>query len=120
MSEGLDIRKRAISKSTHKYKHRDGSITKYPRYVLTLPKEFAEKHNLEKTGLWLVADQVWFGLPDEKSLMKVVGLLPEIKELISTKGLSKKDVQKILELNPEIRDYVMDEIESEEEAKPIV
>jgi len=115
MSGGLDIQRRAVSKSTHKYKHRDGSITKYPRYFLTLPKKFAEKHNLEEKGLWLVADQVWFGLPDEKSLMKVIGLLPEIKELIGTKKLSKKDVQQILELNPEIREYLMEEINSMEE-----
>lgn len=113
---GLDIQKRAISKSTHKYKRHDGGITEYPRYVLTLPREFAEKHNLEEKGLWLVADQVWFGLPDEKSLMKVVALLPEIKELIGTKGLTKDDIKKILELNPEIREHVLDEIKSMQEA----
>ena len=107
---GLEILKRAISRSTQKYERTDGGVTKYPRYFLNLPKEFVEKHNLEETGLWLVADQVWFGLPNEGTLMKVVALLPEIKELISKEGgLSDEDIEKLLELNPEIRKYLAKE-----------
>jgi len=104
---GLDIQKRAVSKRTQKYTRKDGGITEYPRYSLDLPAEFVEKHNLG--DLFLVADQVWFGLPDEESLMKVLVLLPEIKSLIGMPGLTKEDIKKILELNPEIREYLENE-----------
>lgn len=114
MMSGLDIQKRKISKSIQTHEDKHGVKKKYARYTLNLPREFVEKHDL--SNLFLVADQVWFGLPDERSLMKVVALLPEIKELIGTKGLTKEDVKKILELNPEIRKYVMSEIGSAPEA----
>ncbi len=114
---GLDIQRRAVNKRTQKYKRVDGGITEYPRYSLDLPTEFVEKHKLE--DLFLVADQVWFGLPDEQSLMKVIVLLPQIKQLLSKKGFTKEDIKKILDLNPEIREFVMEQIENEQVIEPV-
>jgi hypothetical protein len=99
---GLDIQKRAVTKRTQEYRKKKGGVTKYPRYQVNIPAEFAIKHNLEKKGLYIVADQIWFGIPDEKDLMKILPLIPQIKELIKDSNFSESDVRKLLELHPEM------------------
>ena len=108
MSEnGMDIQKRSVSKRTIKIKRKGKIVKEYPSYQLILPKVFAEKHNLVKTGIYLVADQIWFGIPDERTLMQILPIIPQIKELMKNKTFSEKNFNKLVELNPEVVPMIM-------------
>ena len=110
---GLEIKKRKVITTKQKIKNKDGETTGfYKRYSLSLPKEFVEKHELASTDkpFYLVADQVWIGVPGEDQLLKVVGVIPEIKKLIATKGpLSKELMMKMLDNFPELIKYIKEE-----------
>jgi hypothetical protein len=103
---GIEIDKRSIVETRQKSTLKDGTETEYTRYHLNLPKEFIEKHKLKGKELYLVADNVWLGLPDEKALMSVLVLLPELKSLILKESLTDSDIEKIIQLNPEIQNYI--------------
>jgi len=69
---GLEIQTRKISTYMQTYESVGGKIIKYPKYVLHLSKEFVEIHKLGH--LFLVTDQIWFGLPDKESLTEIMEL----------------------------------------------
>jgi len=97
---------------------------KKTRYHIVLPKQWVEQHcpNLELYRI-IVGNTV-IGVPSDREdlLRDVVSLLPRLMDIGNSNNttVTNEDIHKILELNPEIREYVMDEIESEQEAEPIV
>lgn len=102
----FNIDERTISESEVKRKLEDGTIKSYPQYRITLPKEFVDEHKPEK--VYLIADSVGMFLPDEKSLMRVLVLLPRIREIIEGKSsaLTQGEIEKIFESFPEIKKYI--------------
>jgi len=78
----LEIKERKITKHIRKIKNRKGKVKKYVQYGLTLPKDFVEKHKVDK--LYLVADQIWIGVTEEK-LLDVLKELPKLQKLIKQK-----------------------------------
>lgn len=105
---GLDIKKRSVTKAIQYRRDKDGNVIgEYKRYKINLPKKFVEEHNIK--DLWLVADQMWFGLPDESSLLTIVALIPQIKDLLTRGKLTQEEISKILTLNPEIREFIIKE-----------
>lgn len=51
----------------------------YSQYLLTVPKSYAEQHN--KDNIYVVANTIFIGAPDEKTLLKILHHLPEIENL---------------------------------------
>jgi Tfp pilus assembly PilM family ATPase len=77
---GLDIQERKISILRKKIKKKSGRVKIFKQYVLTLPKKHVEGNKINK--LYLVANKIWFGAPNEETLIKVIKHLPEIEEMI--------------------------------------
>jgi len=111
---GMEITERKILKSIQKVTSADGETKEYIRYVLTLPKEFVEKHNID--SLFLVADEVWFGLPDEQKLMKVLPLLPQLRSLLGKQALTEEEMHQLFQNYPELKEYVKREAIKEEQS----
>ena len=103
---GIDIQKRSILKSIDTHIDTSGETRKYPRYSITLPRKFVEDNNILETGLFVISDRVWIGVPEEKNLMRLIVLLPDIRKLVTNSKLSEVDIKKILELNPEILEFI--------------
>ena len=104
MMSGMEITERRVLKSVQKVIDADGKTKEYVRYTLTLPKEFVEKHNID--SLFLVADEVWFGLPDERKLMKILPLIPELRRLLGKQTLTEEEIQQLFQDYPELKEYV--------------
>ena len=45
----------------------------YVQYVITVPKEFVEHHKARE--MYFVANQIWVGVPDHKTLMQILKLI---------------------------------------------
>ena len=103
---GLEIKERKIVRTEQKKDPKKPENGYYPRYSLNLPREFVEKHKLDK--LYLIADEVWFGVPDASKLMKIISVIPQVKELLGDNKLSKEQIETLLIQCPEIREYLVE------------
>ena len=110
---GLEIKERKIVRTEQKKDPKKPEDGYYPRYSLNLPREFVEKHKLDK--LYLVADEVWFGLPDATKLMKIIAVLPEVKELLGSNiELNEEQIQMLLKQCPEVEKYIVKKQDEQE------
>ena len=106
----FSIDKRAVQKSIVRtpYTKTDGEEITYEsfQYRLTLPPEFVKEHDLENQGeVFLLSDSIGMFLPDEKTLMKALVLIPELREILHAAGpLTEEEIKKILETFPELKE----------------
>ena len=115
----FSIDKRAVQKSIVRtsYEKADGEKIEYEsfQYRITLPPDFVKEHELEDKGeVFLLSDSIGLFLPDEKTLMRVLVLIPELREILhTTDSLTEEEINKILEVFPEL----MGTIKKQEEKK---
>lgn len=73
MSLNIDERKLSV----HKIKRGDKI---YKQYRLTIPSQFAEEHKTDK--VYLIADTIGLFVPDQATLLRIISIYPDIRELV--------------------------------------
>jgi len=85
----INIDERTVSKHTIKKGKK-----KYVQYRITLPREFAEEHNVSK--MYLIADSIGMLVPNKETLLKIMSEFPSIRELV-LHGEEYKDINQLFE-----------------------
>ncbi|MDI6813983.1 MAG: hypothetical protein QMD10_10635 [Desulfitobacteriaceae bacterium] len=75
----IKVEKRRITPLRKKHCGRE-----YRQYVITLPKEFAERQKARE--IYFVANQIWMGVPDYETLIQILKVVPEIEDLLRKRG----------------------------------
>ena len=78
----ISIETRKVSKHTI-VRGKDKNKKEYTQYRITLPKKFAEEHDVDE--MYLIADSIGMFVPDQETLLQVLVKFPEIRKLVLSK-----------------------------------
>ena len=95
-TSSISVDERTVSKHTIIVKEKGKRKRKeYVQYRITLPREFAEEHNVEK--MYLIADSIGVIIPDKKVLLQLLSEFPKIRELV-LKGEKYENINQIFDM----------------------